>query len=219
MKKVNILIADDHDLFRCGLKEILLSFDFVNTILEASDGIDVIKFIENKNEQIDILILDIQMPLLNGFETIKKVRLINTKVKVIILTMMIQENIMAQMLKEDINGFLLKNASKNELKETLISVIEKGHSFSEEMIQVMHQAYLNKKYIKQNKNYIKLSERENEILHLICQEKTANEIAEELNISPRTVEVHKQNLMEKTQTRNTVGLVLYAIRNGLIQCT
>ena len=80
----------------------------------------------------------------------------------------------------------------------------------------MHQAYLNKRFIKENKNFIKLSERELEILNLICQEKKANEIAEELSISPRTVEVHKQNLMGKTQTQNTVGLVLFAIRNGLI---
>lgn len=218
MKKINILIADDHDLFRCGLKELLLSFDFVENIFEAADGIDVMRFFEKKNENIDILILDIQMPKLNGFETIKKLRTINSKVKVIVLSMMMQENVMAQMLKEDINGFLSKNASKNELKETLLSVIEKGHCFSEDMIRVMHQAYLNKKYIKETKNYIKLSEREKQILELICQEKTANEIADDLNISPRTVEVHKQNLMEKTQTRNTVGLVLYAIRNGLINC-
>ena len=218
MKKINILIADDHDLFRCGLKELLLSFDFVENIFEAADGIDVMHFFEKKNENIDILILDIQMPKLNGFETIKKLRTINSKVKVIVLSMMMQENVMAQMLKEDINGFLSKNASKNELKETLLSVIEKGHCFSEDMIRVMHQAYLNKKYIKETKNYIKLSEREKQILELICQEKTANEIADDLNISPRTVEVHKQNLMEKTQTRNTVGLVLYAIRNGLINC-
>ena len=218
MKKINILIADDHDLFRCGLKELLLSFDFVENIFEAADGIDVMHFFEKKNENIDILILDIQMPKLNGFETIKKLRTINSKVKVIVLSMMMQENVMAQMLKEDINGFLSKNASKNELKETLLSVIEKGQCFSEEMIRVMHQAYLNKKYIKETKNYIKLSEREKQILELICQEKTANEIADDLNISPRTVEVHKQNLMEKTQTRNTVGLVLYAIRNGLINC-
>ncbi len=219
MKKVTILIADDHDLFRCGLKEILSSFDFVDTIFEASDGIDVIQFFEKNSEHADILILDIQMPRLNGFETIKKIRATNSKVKVLILTMMMQENVMAQMLKEDINGFLLKNASKNDLRDTLLSVIEKGHCFSEEMIQVMHQAYLNKRYIKETKNYIKLSERENQILTLICQEKTANEIAEELSISPRTVEVHKQNLMEKTQTRNTVGLVLFAIRNGLINCS
>lgn len=218
MKKINILIADDHDLFRCGLKELLLSFDFVENIFEAADGIDVMHFFEKKNENIDVLILDIQMPKLNGFETIKKLRTINSKVKVIVLSMMMQENVMAQMLKEDINGFLSKNASKNELKETLLSVIEKGHCFSEDMIRVMHQAYLNKKYIKETKNYIKLSEREKQILELICQEKTANEIADDLNISPRTVEVHKQNLMEKTQTRNTVGLVLYAIRNGLINC-
>lgn len=219
MKKINVLIADDHDLFRCGLKELLLSFDFIESIFEAADGIDVLHFFEKKNQPIDILILDIQMPQLNGFETIKKLRKTNSDVKVIVLTMMMQENVMAQMLKEDINGFLLKNASKNELKDTILSVIEKGHCFSEEMIRVMHQAYLNKNYIKDTKNYIKLSDREKQILHLICQEKTAIEIAEELNISPRTVEVHKQNLMEKTQTRNTVGLVLYSIRNGIIQCT
>ena len=219
MKKINILIADDHDLFRCGLKELLLSFDFIKNIFEAADGIDVMHFFEKKNKEIGIVILDIQMPRLNGFETIKKLRAINSEVKVIVLSMMMQENVMAQMLKEDINGFLSKNASKSELKDTLLTVIEKGHCFSENMIRVMHQAYLKKRYIKESKNYIKFSERENEILDLICQEKTANEIADELNISPRTVEVHKQNLMEKTQTRNTVGLVLYAIRNDLINCT
>ncbi len=216
MRKVDILIADDHDLFRCGLKEILQSFDFTNNITEASDGFDVLTFFETQEHEVDILILDIQMPRLNGFETLKKIRSKYDKVKIIILTMMMQENIMAQMLKEDINGFLSKNASKEELKKTLTSVIEKGHCFNEDMIRIMHQAYLNKKFIKENKNFIKLSERETEILNLICQEKKANEIAEELSISPRTVEVHKQNLMEKTQTRNTVGLVLYAIRNGLI---
>jgi DNA-binding NarL/FixJ family response regulator len=82
----------------------------------------------------------------------------------------------------------------------------------------MHQAYLNKKYIKESKNFIKLSSRENEILDLLCKENTTQEIATELCISPRTVEVHKKNLMDKTQTRNTVGLILYAIKNGLVQC-
>ena len=218
MKDINVLIADDHDLFRLGLKGIISSFNFVKNIFEAADGIDVLHYLENKKEHIDIIILDIQMPKLNGFETIKKIRTFNSEIKVIVLTMMVQENVMAQMLKEDINGFLLKNASKSELEKTITSVIKNGHCFTEEMIRVMHQAYLNKRFIKETKNYIKLSERENQILTLICQEKTASEIAEELNISPRTVEVHKQNLMEKTQTRNTVGLVLYAIRNGLIDC-
>ncbi len=215
--KINIIIADDHDLFRCGLKKILTGFDFVNKIYEAEDGIDVLSILEKENNFIDVIFLDIRMPNLNGFETVKKLRKFNTKVKVIILTMVMQENVMAQMLKEDINGFLLKNSSKEQLRETLERVVETGHCFTEDMIRVMHQAYVNKKYVKESKSYIKLSGREQEILELICKEKTAQEIADKLCISPRTVEVHKKNLMEKTQTKNTVGLVLYSIRNGIIQ--
>jgi DNA-binding NarL/FixJ family response regulator len=216
-KNINVLIADDYDLFRCGLKEILLGFEFVDKVYEAEDGIDVLKIIDKKESKVDLIILDIRMPNLNGFETIKQVRKTNTIVKIIVLTMIVQEKVMAQMLKEDINGFLLKNASKKQLEETIITVIKKGHCFTEEMIRVMHQAYLNKKYIKESKNFIKISSRENEILDLLCKENTTQEIAKWLCISPRTVEVHKKNLMDKTQTRNTISLILYAIKNGLVE--
>ena len=156
------------------------------------------------------------MPKLNGFETNKRIKQDYPEVKVIILSMIEEEQFIIQMIKEGVNGYLLKDSTEDQMNETLQSVIKYDYYFSEEMTKIMHKSIINIDREKKAQSFINISDRELEVLRLLCMECTASEIAKELFISSRTVEKHKFSLMEKTNSRNTVGLAVYAIKNGLV---
>jgi DNA-binding NarL/FixJ family response regulator len=214
MEGYSIILADDHTLFRTGMASLLKNIPNVDHIYEAANGLEVISWLKSLEGKIDLVLLDLKMPEMNGLETCRAIRRQYPDTKIVILTMIDQEQVIIQMLKEDINAYLLKNCSEKILYKTITEVLTKGFYFNDYMVKLIHNSLIAKKKSNVNQNYF--SKRELEVIEALCDGLTTNEIANKLFISPRTVETHKQNLMEKTQSRSSVELALYAIRNGLV---
>ncbi len=209
MKRLKLFLVDDHDLFREGLKLLLSEWDLIEEIYEAENGQ---QFIESlRQHPVDLVLLDIEMPVMNGMEAAKLARGINPEMKIIALSMYSDENYYTSMIESGADGFLLKNSKFATVKRAIEEVAGGKNYFSQEIIQLLVR-HLNKQ--ERAKDNLVITDREMEILGLICRGLSNTEIAKALQISKRTVEKHRQNLLDKTQSRNTVALVLYAIKSG-----
>ena len=209
--KYNIMLVDDHVLFRNGLKLLLNSYSEFNVIAEASNGIEFLNYVEIL--PIDIVLLDINMPEMNGIEAAQKALKKNPNLKIITLSMYGDEEYYNKMVEIGVCGFLLKDSDIDEVYAALKAVIDGKNYFSQELMQNLL------KNIKESLSYQKLldlSEREIEIIFLICQGYSNIEISEKLFLSKRTVEKHRANVLEKTRTKNTADLVVYAIKNKIV---
>jgi DNA-binding NarL/FixJ family response regulator len=214
MEGYSIILADDHTLFRTGMASLLKNIPNVEKIYEAANGLEVISWLKSCEGKIDLVLLDLKMPEMNGLETCREVKRLFPATKIVILTMIDQEQVIVQMLKEDINAYLLKNCSEETLYKTITEVLTKGFYFNDQMVRLIHRSLMSNKKNDQVPHYF--SKRELEVIEALCDGLTTSEIAEKLFISPRTVETHKQNLLEKTESRSSVELALYAIKNGLL---
>ncbi len=211
MNKITIYIADDHSLFREGLKMLLSNLAYIGEIYEAENGR---QFTEGlKSRVADIALLDIEMPEMNGIEAAKLARKICPGIKIIALSMYSDENYYLSMIEAGACGFLLKNSSFQEVEKAITDVYNDKSYISIEILNniLKHPAKTSGSLIED------LSERETEILLLICKGFTNNEIAEKLNLSKRTVDKHRENLLLKTQSKNTANLVIFTIKNGLLK--
>jgi DNA-binding NarL/FixJ family response regulator len=210
---MKILLVDDHTLFRNGLKMLLDTLPGYEVSGEASNGKEFLEML-HKNEY-DIIFLDIEMPLLNGIDAAKRAMEINHELRIIALSMYGEEEYFDQMVDAGVKGFLLKNSNLQEVKTAIDAVMEGGTYFSQELMQNLLRSYkINKE---QKDPECELSEREIEILLLISEGLSNQEIGDRLFISKRTVEKHRANILDKTNCRNTAGLVMYAIKNQLIE--
>ncbi|MCK3683136.1 response regulator transcription factor [Maribellus sp. YY47] len=209
MKKINIYVIDDHSLFREGLKFLLSQLDFVDEIYEAENGLDFLKGIKEKN--VDVALLDIEMPGMNGTEAAKKALEIHPGIKIIAVSMYSDESYYATMIEAGANGFLLKNSNFTEVKKAITDVLEGRNYFSMEILQSIVNRMNDRSA---GKTDYELTERETEVLSLICKGCSNQEIADILSISKRTVDKHRENLLLKTQSKNTANLVVFAIKNG-----
>jgi DNA-binding NarL/FixJ family response regulator len=209
-EKIEIFIVDDHELFRDGLKLVLTQLYPDLQIMEAPNGQE---FLRQLGERVpDIVLMDINMPGMNGRETTKRALELVPDLKIIAVTMFGEENYYMQMIEAGVKGIILKKSGKYELEQAIQEVLDGGNFFSQEIMMNMAMR-LNRKH--QNK-YDTLSERELEVLVMVCNGMTNNEIAEKLFISPKTIEVHKSNLFRKTGVKNSTQLVIYAIKKGFI---
>ncbi|MHA7110178.1 response regulator [Sunxiuqinia elliptica] len=209
MKKWNIYLVDDHALFREGLRFLLQNMDGVSVIYEAENGAELLQGLEQYD--VNLILLDIEMPVMNGIETAERALKIRPDVKIIALSMYADDNYYASMIEAGADGFLLKNSSFSEVKRAIEEVMNGKNYFSLEILQ----AILNRlNRPKEQKEAQELTERENEVLFHICQGLSNTQIAEELGISKRTVDKHRENLLQKTQSKNTANLVIYAIKQG-----
>lgn len=210
-REITIFIVDDHELFRDGLKLVLSQQNEKYRILEASNGQEFLTKIETNPP--DLVLMDINMPVLNGLETTKRVLQLFPEVKIIAVTMYGEENYYLQMIEAGVKGIIQKKSGKYELVQAIQEVLDGGSFFSQEIMKNMAMR-LNRK----NANrYKALSERELEILIMICKGLSNGEIAEKLFISTKTVEVHKSNIFKKTDVKNSAQLVIYAIKNGFLE--
>jgi DNA-binding NarL/FixJ family response regulator len=207
----HIFIVDDHELFRDGLKLVLSQLCPDCRISEASNGPDFLASI--KNEMPDVVLMDINMPVLNGRETTIKALEICPQLKIIAVTMYGEENYYMQMIEAGVKGIILKKSGKYELEQAISEVIDGGNFFSQEIMQKMAMR-LNRK---QSNRYDELTQRELEVLLMVCNGLGNNNIAEKLFISPKTVEVHKSNIFKKTGVKNTAQLVVFSIKKGLFE--
>jgi len=212
MKKIKVFLVDDHKLFRNGLSLLLEGEKDIIVCGEAENGKQFCDAIQK--EVPDIVLMDIEMPEMDGFETTELICGKYPDLKVIALTMFGEEQYYLKMIEAGAKGFLLKNSDIEEVIKAIKTVYEGGTYFNQEILYNMVKNI--KEVRKEAGPPIQLSVREQEILDLICKGLSNTEIASELNISKRTVEKHRSNILTKTQTYNTASLVMFAVENKLI---
>jgi len=210
MQKNNIIIVDDHALFRIGLITLLSDLEEIGTIYEASNGKIYLNMIDDID--VDIVLMDISMPEMDGIEATMKSLIKQPDLKIIALSMFSDEEYYFKMINAGVKGFLIKDSTIDEVREAIRIVAKGGNYFSQEILYKM---------IKNGSELSKaeetLSERETEILSLICQGFSNQEIAEKLFLSKRTIDKHRANILDKTNCHNTASLVVYAIKWGLVE--
>jgi len=212
--KIDIVITDDHKLFRKGIASLLEDFDFIGNIYEAGNGVELLRLLDEKDRLPDLVLLDLQMPEMDGMEAAQKIREKYSDLKIIILTMQDDAQIILHMVQLGVNGYLMKNAEPDELEKALKDVIQKDMYFPEGISKLVYGSLNKKKSILRVDD---LTDREIKVLKLICKEYTANEIADELNLSPRTIEGYRTKLLDKTGAKNLAGLVVFAFKNELVE--
>ncbi|MDR2926899.1 MAG: response regulator transcription factor [Cytophagaceae bacterium] len=211
-KKIKVFLVDDHTLFLNGLKMLLNSMAGFTVAGQASNGLEFLK--TYKEAHADVILLDISMPEMNGIEAARIALSENPDLKIITLSMYGEQEYYSKMLENGVRGFLLKDSDISEVKLAIQTVAEGGNYFSHELLRNIIFAKKEKLVIDE---YESLSERELEVLIEICQGLANNEIADKLFISKRTVEKHRANILMKTNCKNTASLVVYAIRNHLVE--
>lgn len=214
--KIKIVIADDEALFREGISFLLKREANIEILFEANNGAELIHFLKN-NEIPDIILMDLKMPEVNGVEATKQIRETFPQIKIIALTSYNTKPFILNMIQSGACSFLKKNTTPQELILTIKEVQEKGFYYNASIMEALHEnisAPKKKTLSLFDENYI--SKREKEVLELICKQYSTSEIAEKLFISPRTVEGHRNNLLLKTESKNTAGLVVYAIQSQIV---
>lgn len=213
-KKPDIIIVDDHLIFRQGLKSILSSQNVANVIGEASNGLEFLELLSKLTP--DLVLMDIDMPLLNGFDTTVKAIEKIPDLKIIALSMFSDEEYYYKMLDRGVKGFILKTCGINELENAILNVMLGDSYFSHELLMKI----INNLGRLSDAKFVpaqKLTNREVEVLKQICLGLTNEEIAEKLDISPLTIKSHRSKLLDKTFCRNTPALILYAIKNKIVK--
>ncbi|MDJ1470401.1 response regulator transcription factor [Xanthocytophaga flava] len=209
---INVGIADDHSLFREGIRMIIDSMEGIQLTLEAESGKDLLD--QLKEITVDVILLDIEMKDISGIETLKTLSIQHSKPKIIVLSMHTEPRMISYMMEQDANGYLPKDVKRDELELAIRTVYEKGMYLNEMVSKSLLAGLKNRS--KKSLPSMELSPREKEILELICQEYTMQEIGEKLFISERTVEGHRKNICVKLDVKNTAGLVRKAVILNLV---
>ncbi len=212
MEKIRIIIADDHQLFRNGLKILLNAFPDFEVTGEASNGEEFLNIL--RNSKAEIALMDINMPEMDGIEATREGLKLNPDIKIIALSMYGEEEYYYKMVDAGAKGFVLKDSDISEVKDAILTVSRGGSYFSQELL---YHVILKFKNRESESKSASLSKREKEILLKICEGLSNQEIAETLFISKRTVDKHRANLLDKTNSKNTASLILFAIKNKLIE--
>lgn len=214
MANIKILLADDHKIVRDGIKLMLESQAGIDVIAEAENGKDVLKKLEN--QIVDLIVMDINMPEMDGITATRTIKEKYPDLKVLALTMSNDDLHIRQMIQAGASGYIMKSAGRNELKDAIHTIMDGKHYFSDEATQSIMMDLVKGKGKSSSPDPIHITDRELEILELIVKEFTNQEIAEKLYISSRTVDAHRRNLLQKTGARNTAGLVKYAFQHNLV---
>lgn len=210
---IKIMIADDHPLMIDGIKTTLADSPEVEIVADASNGYEVLKHLEN-DLKVDVILMDINMPKLDGLDCTKRVTKTYPDTKIIALSQHSEKRFVKRMIKYGAAGYLLKDATRDDL----IEAIQKVHKGEKYFCPRLSMSLVNQELKLENTSSLfpKLTERELEILNLICKEHSTQEIADKLFISFHTVESHRANLMHKSGTKNTAGLVRWAVENDFV---
>jgi DNA-binding NarL/FixJ family response regulator len=221
MEKINIVIADDEQLFRSGIRFILEREPNFNISFESKNGKKLLDFLRTTKDFPDIILMDLNMPEMNGVEATKIIHKTHPNIKVVVLTSYNSKSFITNMIDVGASSYLVKNTSPKMVVHTINEVHKKGFYYDEKVLSIINENIISSsgKRIKNDLEQNLLSKREIDVLELICAQKTTVEIADKLFISPRTVEGHRNNLLLKTKSKNVAGLVIYGIQKKLIEIT
>lgn len=209
---IRLLLVDDHELFLEGIISLIEDEDFVQIIGTATNGhlaLDSIRL-----DQPDVLITDLSMPVMGGIELVQKVKSEFPDVKILVLTMHNDRPTISEIMMAEAEGYVLKNTDREELVKALKKVSDGGTFYCNEVVEVLLERLMEQKRKEEIK--VSLTEREQEVLKLIAEEKSSEEIANQLFISRRTVETHRKNMLKKAEVNTVIGLLKYGVRYGLI---
>ncbi len=212
-KKYKIALVDDESLFLQGLTMLVNNNEHLEVILTAENGSDLLTKLSESEDIPDLLLCDLEMPVMNGVEVTKALVSTYPQIKIVILSSHYEPSLILKMLEIGASAFMPKNEKPDEFYLTITNVIEKGFHYNNYIVQLIREKMLFGTK-KKASNTVKLTAREEEILRLICDQKTNKDIGEEIFISPRTVEGHRNKLLEKTASKNSAGLIIYAVENG-----
>ncbi len=205
-EKINIYLADDHNIVRKGMVRLMGTFNRIGEVKEACNGKELLTLIEGKVP--DAVIMDVEMPVMGGVEAAKQIADRYPKIKMLILTMHTEEVFINKLMDIGVHGFLSKSAEPREVETAIHSIIDKDFYKNE----IVEKALAQSASVLKEDKYCKLTTREIEILLLICQEYTPGEISQRLQISEKTFFNHRSNILEKTKARTNVGLVRFALQ-------
>ncbi|UNY99082.1 response regulator transcription factor [Zhouia spongiae] len=210
----NIILADDHKMFLDGLLSIFNNEDAYNTLLTANSGKNVIKYIDSNPDQcIDIVISDISMPDIDGITLNDHIKKTRAEIKTLIVSMHTDTGMIDTLIKSDVDGYVSKNATQSELLQAVKTILSGEKYFS----QSVKQAYMDNVFNKGKDTMVILTKREKDVLRLIAEEHTTQEIADKLFLSKHTIESYRKNLISKLNVKNLAGLTKYAIKLGLVE--
>lgn len=208
---LKVLLVDDHQMFIDGLRTLLSKNSSIEIIGEALNGLQALEII--RSQEVNLVLSDINMPEMSGTELAKIIKSEKPDTKILILSMYNDREIVHEIVMTEAEGYILKNANKNELLNALTRISSGGTYYSNEVMEIITESYVKEqKGLERIKD---LTKREIEIIRLICQEHSTPEIAEHLFISPLTVETHRKNILKKTKVRTIVGLIKFAIENRI----
>lgn len=215
MDVIKVAIADDHKIFRKGVILSLRPYNNIKFVLEAENGEELLAGLAEAAP--DVILMDLRMPQKDGIETTKIVSKQYPHIYVLVLSMHEDERFVSHMMENGANGYLLKNAEPQEIKRAIMDVYEKGYYLNNFVNRILiKKAHSKQKTLPSLNSEITISDKEKEVLQFICMEFTAQEIAQKMEISPRTVEAIKDRLMERFGSKNTAGLVFFAVKNNLV---
>lgn len=214
MTKKKIVIVDDELLFRRGLSMLLGQEQDLEVSHEFENGQQLVDAVGDASFLSDVILLDMSMPVLDGIDTVRALNALDSQLKVVILTSHYNDGIILRLLDDGVSGFLAKTADPSDVIHTVRQVAEKGFHINDYILQLIRNRRL---MSKRKASAETLSAREIEVLTLLCEELTTREIAKKLYISPRTIEGHRNRIMEKIDCKNIAGMVVYAIEHNHYQ--
>lgn len=215
MKNIRLIIADDHEIFRDGLALMLSKQENMTLVGQAGDGQALLQLAEET--QPDMVLTDIKMPIVDGITATRALLRLYPHLKIIALSMFEEENLIVDMLEAGAKGYLLKNADKQEILQAIITVLEGNIFYCKHTTAHLASLIVKSKFDPQKKDpAVLFTEREREIIRLICLQHTAQEIGDLLYISKRTVEGYRTRILEKMDVKNTAGVVIFALKHSLI---
>lgn len=211
--KIKLILVDDHELVLKGLKSILEQEAGIDVVAEARNGVEALALLNSVDA--DLIVTDLKMPEMTGIELTRHVKQRYPQLKVLVLTLFKDREYVNAILEAEAEGYLLKNVEQPELLHAIHHIMNHGTYYSQEIVSILRSELTGRPH-KSDATH-DLSKRELEIIGLICQEYSSTEIAEKLFISKATVDVHRKNILQKTGAKNLVGLIRFAIQNGIVK--
>jgi DNA-binding NarL/FixJ family response regulator len=211
---INIAIADDHVLYRAGVKTALSQKKDIKVIAEADNGMQLLNLL--KHIQPDVILLDIEMPIMNGIATLPEIKQLYPQIKVIMLTMHDDHSMIAKLMELGANSYLTKNSDSEIIYEAIKTCHEQEYFFNALTNKALIDGLRNKRN-DDGPQDVKLNEKEITILRLMCEEKSTKEIADIVDLSPRTVEAIRDKLKSKVGAKSTAGLIMYAVKHNIME--